>query len=459
MPEIIIRGSQCSLVGTTPEINSALEEEFSYNVQGHEYSDKFKEGDWNGKQYVLRDRHFSIGLLYDVISSLEKKNIEVTVKDFRKLGEGIALPDGSIPLRPYQKEIVDKAIEYKSSSIQVATGGGKTLIAADFMRLGLQTLMLVPSVEILRQTQENLSEYLNTEIGIIGDKEYDIKNITVATWQSLNSQTWDYKEYLNNVDMLVVDEAQHIGANILRKIAKEIPATYRLGMSGTLWREDGADLEIIACTGPKIAEIPYSYLIEHGYLVPADITIYKFPRKIYPIYARYSDIYTDYVVKNEFRNKYLTKVANDLIKAGRKVLIFVNRIEHGETLANMGGQHFLYANHPDRRFLIDAFKNGQIQCLISTSVLNEGFDLPPVDALILAAPQKSSIVTLQKIGRALRPYPNKKDAIVIDCADNVKYLWQGYQKRLELYKKEKAWKINKIIDVSTEEKKDGWMVY
>ncbi|SPF56496.1 conserved hypothetical protein [Candidatus Desulfosporosinus infrequens] len=146
-------------------------------------------------------------------------------------------------------------------------------------------------------------------------------------------------------------------------------------------------------------------------------------------------------------------MANELVKSGRKVLIFVTRIDHGEVLQKMGGGEFLYSLHPKRDELIDSFKDGNIKCLISTSVLNEGFDLPIIDAVILAGPVKSIIMTLQRIGRALRPYPNKSDAIIVDFADNCLFLKDHFQRRFERYILENSWKIEKSIDESSEQTK------
>jgi superfamily II DNA or RNA helicase len=444
-PTIMIRGSQCSVIGLKPATLHELEEEFSYEVQGAEYTHAYQARKWNGRQYVFRDRYFSIGLLHDVVSSLKQKGIQVEIKDFRHLGEKFSLPESSVVLRPYQSEITEKACEYKNSTIEVATGGGKTNIAAEFIRrVGLKTLMIVPSIEILRQTQDVLSNYLNIPIGIIGDKEHDENDyVTVSTWQSLGA---DYADYLNSIDCMIIDEAQHIGAGVLRQITRSIPATYRLGMSGTLFREDGADLEIIAGCGPKIASIGYTYLIEHGYLVPARFWLVRVPQKTYNRWANYNDVYEDYIIENEIRNNAIIDIAEHLVREGRKVLIFITRIEHGKKLMEQGGASFVYASHPDRRKLIEDFKSGKVKCLISTSILQEGWDLPPIDGLILAGPTKSTIMTLQRIGRALRPFENKKDAIIVDFTDNCKFLKDHFQKRLARYKEENSWKLEKTID-------------
>lgn len=448
IPTIFIRGSQCSIVGIDEEILKEIEEHFSYESFGFEYTDAFAEETWNGKQYVFRNRHFSIGLLSDVLSFLKQKQIIPIIKDFRQIGKRVSFQESDETFRPYQLQTIEDAIKNKASSVQIATGGGKTLIAAEFVRrLGLKTLVIVPTVEILKQMENTLTNHLQHPVGVVGNKQRDPDFITVATWQSLNER---YTELIKSVDCLVIDEAQHIGPTVLRDIAKAIPATYRLGMSGTLFREDGADLEIIAACGPKIASYGYSYLIEHGYLVPARFWIVRVPPQRFAYYTQYPEVYKQYIVENLPRNEYIVNIADELVRAGRKVLVFVSRIEHGKKLEALGGEDFLYSSHPNRDELIDDFRYGKIKCLISTSVLEEGFDLPIIDALVLGSPTKSIIKTVQRIGRSLRIFENKKDAIIVDFADNCKFLDKHFQRRFARYREERLWKIEKTIDPNKE---------
>lgn len=445
--KISIRGSSCTITGIPSDINTRLEKEFSYSVKNIEYTDAYQSGQWDGIHFLYTNRRFPIGLIKPISDILKDCEIDVTVYDHRQLGKKFDFPlqaPENLTLRPYQEEIVTLAIQNKACSVQLATGGGKTLMVAEYIRrLGLKTLFIVTSIEILKQTADRLEDYLGFPIGIVGDKQRDFDHITVSTWQSLKTTDQDY---FNSVDCLVIDEAQHIGASVLRKIAYEISATYRLGMSGTLFREDGADLEIIGATGPIIKKIGYSELIKAGYLVPAKIETIRmsYPRTYR--FQTYKDIYDEIVLNNPKRDQEIITIANDLIEQGKKVLIFVSRIAHGHKLASMAhDSKFIYASHPDRDQLLADFSSGKIKCLISTSILDEGYDLPIIDAVILAAPSKSLVKTIQRIGRALRPFPGKKDALIVDVADDSRYLWDHFQRRLKRYHEENLWVVNKIL--------------
>jgi superfamily II DNA or RNA helicase len=466
MTDIVIQGSQARFITIDKTLNERLETLFSYEVQGAEYSEAYKEGKWNGVQYIFRKGRFPLGLLESVTRELQGEDIDYNIKDYRTLGKNIEINTDSNILRGYQQLAVDKALEERipnfqgrMASLQLSTGAGKTFVIGELIaRLGYSTLVLVPSIEILTQIQEMLSNYLCMKVGIIGNKQYEPSWVTVSTWQSLASKSWDYSDYLKKIDTLIIDESQHLGAPILRQICNTVPAIFRFSCSGTAFREDGADLYIEATTGPVVYTVGYSELIQQGYLVKPHIRILRFPQKQYHHYDSYSDIYDDYVTNNEFRNAVLIETAKEYVNEGRKVLIFVSRISHGKELARIAGHDFVYSSHPDRRKLINEFKNGELKCLISTSILNEGVDIPPINALILAAPQKSLIATVQKVGRALRPYENKKDCIVVDTYDNCKYLSKASQRRIGFYLKEPEFIMEKSIDTSTygQEKLDEW---
>ncbi|MHB8153373.1 MAG: DEAD/DEAH box helicase [Bacillati bacterium] len=454
-PHIHIRGSTCTITNVDYQHLRELENLFSYKIQNAEETDAYQAG-WDGIHYIFSNKRFPIGLLDPVCEYLTSKNISPFITDYRQLGRSFNIPintSSSVVLRPYQEDIVSLAILKKASSIEVATGGGKTLIAGEMIRrLALRTLFITPARETLRQSADTLEEYLGFPVGRIGDGNYDIEHITVSTWQSLKDID---RSYLDSIDFLIVDEAQHLGAKILRRIAYDIPSIYRLGMSGTLFREDGADLEIIAATGPVIKKIGYAELIKAGYLVPAKVEVVRIAHPKRPLFEGYQDVYEDVVVSNEHRNREIIEKANSLVEQGRKVLIFVSRIEHGNRLAKYANNSgFLYSTHPDRDKILADFRSGKTRCLISTSVLDEGYDLPVIDAVILAAPSKSLIKTIQRIGRALRPYPGKTDALIIDVADDVKYLWAHFQRRLKRYQEEGLWSIGKIVPLKKDD--DEW---
>ena len=60
--------------------------------------------------------------------------------------------------------------------------------------------------------------------------------------------------------------------------------------------------------------------------------------------------------------------------------------------------------------------------LCNVDLFGEGFDVPNMDAVILARPTKSLTLFIQQSMRPMRPDPNNpnKVATIVDCADNFK---------------------------------------
>ena len=62
---------------------------------------------------------------------------------------------------------------------------------------------------------------------------------------------------------------------------------------------------------------------------------------------------------------------------------------------------------------------GTVEVVCNAMVLTEGWDAPSVSCVVLARPTRHHGLFRQMIGRVLRPYPGKVDALVLDHAGAV----------------------------------------
>jgi len=97
-----------------------------------------------------------------------------------------------------------------------------------------------------------------------------------------------------------------------------------------------------------------------------------------------------------------------------------------------------------RRRIIEKFKAGQIDVLISTSILDEGFDAPDTRFLILAGGGKAEHRQTQRIGRGMRASEGKHELTVIDFMDRGHYLGKHSEARLAGYKAEEAFNVTEV---------------
>src|SRR5690606_16165397 len=203
-------------IGLPPSVSSILSDICSFEVQGAEYDERVKKGYWDGRKRLYDKRHswFPLGLWSRIKSTLDDMGIQYTVRDecvFPSVHVNISLSD-KIEYRPYQEEAANHAIEAKRSVIRVATGGGKTVIAAMIIaKLKCPTIFLVHTRDLLYQAKEAFEQFLVSDDGIgqIGDGVVDIRPVTVATIQSIarylgikyRKYEYDDTDYKDNTDI------------------------------------------------------------------------------------------------------------------------------------------------------------------------------------------------------------------------------------------------------------------
>lgn len=408
-----------------------LDDELSYYQQGYEHSERYRRGEWDGKVHLLKktrqgNYYFPCGLLSRVKAVLKAFNLEYKVVDSRKydyshLGLGWNGPN----LRPYQQEALMKALESTSGVISLPTGAGKTLIGLRLMySLDCSTLITVHTKELFYQWHKNIENILGYTPGMVGDGFKKFKPITIAMMQTA------VKMDIPSFNMLLIDECHHAPCDTLFRIAMKCNAMYRYGLSATPKREDGADLKIWASTGEICANITPEQLIDQGYLAKPKFIILDPPAKRLPRYS-WQKAYDEGVVKHEERNQMIVDIVNRLVNKGLQVYVHVVRIKHGKLLAERIGCPFLSGRDSTerRQQVLEDFESGRLKVLVST-LLGEGVDIPAIDAIVMAHGQKTSVGTIQKIGRALRVRPDKQEAFVIDFSDKGKYLAQHFEARM-----------------------------
>ena len=280
---------------------------------------------------------------------------------------------------------------------------------------------------------------------------------------------------------ILVSNCHHIGSDTFVNISKWAKnAYYRIGVSATPWREDGADMLLEAALDKKNEEndISASKLIEWGYLVPC--TIYFVP--ITQIFKgkNYNRLYKDAIVNNMERNKIAVQIALKMRETkDATILMLIQQVEHGEkilemlskkiniekksisvinpktkkeTLVRISNIEFLSGKDGAlrREAVIQGVKEGFVKILIGTTISDEGLDIPNLDTLILIGGGKSSTRAFQRIGRVLRLYTNpktgnkKERAIIFDFQDYTPMLRRHARKREKLYKTEELWEIKKF---------------
>ncbi len=98
--------------------------------------------------------------------------------------------------------------------VVLPTGTGKTHLAnMAIERAGRPTLVVTPTIDLLNQWYDELTLSFNVEIGLLGGGYYEIKPITVTTYDSayLNMERLG-----NRFGLIVFDECHHLPRPDLR---------------------------------------------------------------------------------------------------------------------------------------------------------------------------------------------------------------------------------------------------
>jgi len=452
MYKIFVSNVQSQLSGYT----MALEKELTFTYEGYQYSPKYKAGLWDGMWHALKvpSLKFPTGLLPNVVGYFARNNIDFEIIDLRRIPNSCkkdisADMLGGITLRDYQLDAIKEAAEAKRGVLELPTGSGKTEIAAGIIiHLGLKTLFLVHTQDLLRQTAKRFTERLGQTIGMVGDGEFNTNPaVVVATVQSLSAYSHrdpeGFKNLINSFFVLFQDEAHHSSASTWYKIGMYAhSAYYRYGLSGTVLRRDMlSNMKMLSVFGAPIQRIRSKALMDKGYLSGINIELVSNPEQVSGY--RWPDIYENGIVHSWSRNNTIAQIAAEEHKAGNKVLILIRIIEHGNEITDMlsaRGVSSIFLTGKDsseaREYAMIDFNETGNFVLIASPIFSEGVDIPEINTLIIAAGGKSEVLTIQRIGRGLRPKADGSKLKVYDFLDSSKYLCDHSAERVAIYKAE-----------------------
>lgn len=323
--------------------------------------------------------------------------------------------------------------------------------------LDLPTLFMVTTRELLYQARDRFMLRLGcteAEIGIIGDGHWQPgTRVTIATVATLEAriETKECQEFLQSQEVLFVDECHHLGSDTVFEVCTLCPANYRFGLSGTpMDRTDGANLRLLGAVGEVIVDVPNKFLVERGISARAEIIFTKITAPVIPRKTPYASAYKQGVVDNPNLLVSIVDWVKVFHSQGLGTLVLCEEIAHGKSIDEAlwtatGGQfvphQFIYGEEDTdtRRNALKDFSEGRLPVLVASCILDEGVDVPTIDALILAGSRKSRIKTMQRLGRGLRG----SKLIVVEfsnfCSD---YLLRHSLTRYQDYKQEDCFSIH-----------------
>ena len=354
---------------------------------------------------------------------------------------------GSFTYYDYQYELIRKSLEMQRGVIKSPTGSGKTLIMAGLIQAlaGKKMIILFNAKHLLKQTYEFLTEACDFDnIGLCSGEGYIYGDIMLSTVQSIEKIL---DTHLNQAKVLMVDECHEFanGRITLPAIGSFPKAQHRFGFTATPPSDNIPKYNLEGALGPILQVVDTASLIDKGTLTKPIIQLIK---RSYSASGAdedlsYSEVYDDYIVNNDLRNKTIREVVDDIKKRNKRarILVLTKSLDHGRALENLcgGNCEFLEgANSVSERYnAISRFRGcRESSVLIGTKILQTGINIEEITHFINARGMKSEIATIQALGRALRKHESKSVVYVYDFLDNEKYLRDHSYARKRHYEKE-----------------------
>jgi len=236
---------------------------------------------------------------------------------------------------------------------------------------------------------------------------------------------------------IIVHNCHTCPAKTFYDVSMRINARYRLGLSATPTRSDGAEMKIFAACGTIADVVSVEDLVRDGYLARPVFRLERIPPVRVPYSASWAKVYKQGITTNMDRNERIATIAEEYLSNGRQLYIHVNHIDHGKCITGMiTGAVFVSGSSKkdEREDIIKRFKDGEIICLVST-LLREGVSIDGISCLILGSAGKSFTSVIQTIGRALRVDPVFGDAVIVDFLDcGHRILESHVQDRISAYR-------------------------
>lgn len=358
--------------------------------------------------------------------------------------KALSLVDG-FELRPYQMDALASWQSNDGEGVVVAPcGAGKTAIGVTAMtRFHTKALVLVHTNDLAVQWMDRIRSMLNAEATQYGGgKKDDTGRIVVATFQTLERMSFtDRYEFGRQFGLCIVDEAHHVPANTFCSVMFCMPAQYRLGLTATPERSDGLTKMLWWHLGKAVYEITNAQLTDSGHVVAPKVEwlmtdyIGSKQRLDWPKLI-------SHMAQDDDRNAYILNRTLKACDEGRQILVLSDRVDHCARLAE-SLQNFGIVAEPlvgrmtkkQRATVLEMANERKIQVVCATTVADEGLDLPSLDTVILTTPTKALGRIQQRIGRVMRPHPDKKPPLVIDCVDDIGAMRGLARKRNKLYKR------------------------
>ena len=307
--------------------------------------------------------------------------------------------------------------------LRAVPGWGKTVAAcALIVELKVPTLVIVHKEFLMDQWVERIAQFLpDAKVGIVQQKmcDYTGKHIVIAMVHSLAGSRQYPPSLYKWPGLVITDEVHRIGAATWSPVPPLFSARWRLGISATPRRKDGADNVFTYHIGRLLFAAQEKRMIPKVRRVWSNFRLVKTERFNPNLVS--SALLIRFLTKSRSRNRLIIDQLKKAVQAGRKILVLSERLEHLSTLEKMLLKE-MKSDPPTIGYYVGGMSKEERKDAETKQVIfatkqyaSEGLDIPPLDTIFLTTPIGD---VEQPVGRILRPYHGKKDPVVVDFRDD-----------------------------------------
>ena len=359
----------------------------------------------------------------------------MVIKTIRPLRNGlVSIPMGRLDLIPEEHEIIDKRIkvpvdfpDFKftlresqkwcynkiddCAIINAWVSWGKTITAlAIAKKLGQRTLIVTHTTNLRNQWEKEAFKAFGIPAGRIGSGMFETgEPICVGNIQTLYRRIPDVKQLFGTV---ILDEMHHVSAPTFARIIDEMPARYKIGLTGTLERKDGRHVIFRDYFGHNILKPP-----KENYMTPKVNIIKSEVRFLDGSYTPWAERINHLVNTEEYVHS-ISLIASKYAAEGHKVLVVSDRVAFLKICHKLVGDNSVCITG-DMDFLErekTMKKIGRSKNILfgTQAIFSEGISLDDLSCLVLATPVNNEPLLTQLIGRIIRQKEDKLQPTVVD---------------------------------------------
>jgi superfamily II DNA or RNA helicase len=347
-----------------------------------------------------------------------------------------------LELRDYQKECVHNVLtayqayrnnpckELRDALLVLPVAAGKTIIFSQIIHqmaklYGLNALIIAHTDALLDQAADKYRMIKpDAIIGKVGSGRHEYGGeVTVASVATISRPEHLKRLKAIGYGLIVTDEAHRSAAPSYQTVYEALPDVFHLMVTATPDRLDGKPI----IDKPPLYSASIIDMIQQGYLCDVKAIAIKTDVSLDDIHTEMGDYKVSELedaIDTPARNQRIVDAYKEHC-SDRRAICFAVTINHARTLARAFSENGIPAASisgetpiEERNRLYRDLASGTIKVLTNVNVLTEGFDLPLVDAVIMARPTQSRVLFVQSMGRGLRLAPGKQNCILLDITDN-----------------------------------------